>query len=73
MELRLTAPAVHFWVDVRLRSWGDRWVAVADIAGEPELGLGRSARQALEGALASLGRQTARALLADSFLAQSER
>ena len=68
VEFRLTAPAVDFWVDVRLRSWGDRWLAVADIAGEPEMGLGGSARQALEGALASLGLQTARAFLADPSL-----
>lgn len=71
VEFRLTAPGVDFWVDVRLRSWGDRWLAVADIAGEPELGLGRSAPQALEGALASLGRQTARAFLADPSLARA--
>jgi len=68
VKFRLTAPAVDFWVDVRLRSWGDRWLAVADIAGEPELGLGGSARQALEGALASLGGRTARAFLADPSL-----
>lgn len=66
MQLRLTAPAIDFWVDVRIRSWGDRWLAVADIAGEPEIGLGRDPRQAIEGALAALGRQTAHALLADS-------
>lgn len=72
MEFRLTAPAIDFWVDVRLRSWGDRWLAVADIAGEPEIGLGRTAGQALEGALASFGQRTALALLADlSWLAES--
>jgi hypothetical protein len=69
VQFRLAAPVVDFWVDVRLRSWGDRWLAVADIAGEPEIGLGRTARQALEGALASLGQRTARALLADPALA----
>jgi 2-haloalkanoic acid dehalogenase type II len=65
VEFRLTAPEVDFWIDVRLRSWGHRWLAVADIAGEPEIGLGRNARQAVEGALASLGQRTARAFLAE--------
>lgn len=68
MQLRLTAPIIDFWVDVRLRSWHDRWLAVADIAGEPEIGLGRSARQALERALAGLGPRTAKAFLADPAL-----
>ena len=40
VEFRLSASAYDFWVDVRLRCFGDRWVAVADIADEPELGLG---------------------------------
>lgn len=65
MDFRLITPVVDFCVDVRLRTWRDRWLAVADIAGEPEIGLGQSARQALEGALASLGPGTARAFLAD--------
>lgn len=68
MELRLTAPGIDFWVDVRLRAWGDRWLAVADIAGEPEIGLGRNARQALKAALASLGERTERAFLVDPSL-----
>lgn len=61
--LRLAAPEIDFWVDVRLRSWGDRWLAVADIAGDPEIGVGTNVRQALEGALAPLGQRTAQALL----------
>jgi hypothetical protein len=68
VEFRLIASDFDFWVDVRLRSWGDRWMAVADIAGEPEIGLGRNARQALEGALASLGQRAASAFLADPAL-----
>lgn len=70
VEFRLTAPAMDFWVDVRLCSLGggDRWLAVADIAGEPEIGLGLTARRAIEGALAALGPQTAQAFLADPAL-----
>ena len=55
-------------MDVRLRSWGDRWLAVAEIAGEPEIGLGGNARAALEGALASLGQRAASAFLTDPTL-----
>lgn len=68
VEFRLRALQVDFWVDVRLRSWGDRWLAVADICGEPEIGLGGSARTALEGALASLGQRAAGAFLTDPAL-----
>lgn len=32
IELRLTHPAIGFWVDVRLRRVGDSWLAVADLA-----------------------------------------
>jgi len=72
VELRLTDPALDFWVDVRLRSWGDRWLAVADIAGESEVGLGRSAREALGNALTPLGELAARAFLADPTLSNIE-
>jgi hypothetical protein len=68
VEIRLTAPAFDFWVEVRLRSWGDRWLAVAEISGEPEIGLGQHAREALEGALAAFGPSTAQAFLADPAL-----
>jgi hypothetical protein len=55
-------------VDVRLRSFGDRWLAVAEIADERELGLGTTPRQALEGALASLASEDRAALLCDPGL-----
>lgn len=77
VQFRLTAPGIDFWVDVRLRSWGDHWLAVADICGEPEIGLGYSARRAVEGALASLGGHVAQALLKDpevaAFTSESSR
>lgn len=40
VKLRLRASCLEFWVGVRLRNFGGRWVAVAEIAGEHELGLG---------------------------------
>jgi hypothetical protein len=68
VNFRLTAPMVDFWVDVSLRGYGERWMAVATIAGEPEVGLGHTAHQALEAALSSLGAQAAQALMTDPQL-----
>lgn len=36
-DLRLTHPALDFWVDVRLRQIDGVWVAVADLADQPEI------------------------------------
>lgn len=55
MQLRLRAPTLDFYVDVRLRDFGSCWMAVADLAGDSELGFGLTAREALRSALASLG------------------
>ena len=68
VQVRLDGPALRAAIDVRLRSFGERWIAVALIDGEPELGLGRNAREALVGALASLGRRAASACLQDPAL-----
>jgi hypothetical protein len=68
VKFRLSAPSLGFWVDVRLRSFGDRWLAVAEIANDRELGLGTTPRQALEGALASLASEDRSALLCDPSL-----
>jgi hypothetical protein len=68
VNFRLTAPDLDFWVDVRLCSFGDRWMAVADIGGDPEVGLGATARLALAGSLTYLGDRAAAALLADPQL-----
>jgi hypothetical protein len=54
--------------DVTLMSFGDRWMARATIAGEPQIGLGRNAREALAGALAVLGQRAASLLLVDPGL-----
>jgi hypothetical protein len=37
IELRLTHPAIDFWVDVRLLEFEGRSLAVADLASEPEV------------------------------------
>jgi hypothetical protein len=68
VNFRLTASDLDFWVDVRLRSFGDRWIAVADIGGDPEIGVGATAREALAGSLGSLGDRAATAFLADAQL-----
>ncbi len=68
MEIRLSSPAVDFHVDVRLTNHGARWVAVARIAGEREIGLGRTAHEALAASIVSLGREAAAILLADPDL-----
>ena len=52
-QLRLTHPSVDFWIDVRLRQLNGRWLAVADLADEPDIGLGIEPTDALWQALAS--------------------
>jgi hypothetical protein len=68
VAFRLTSPDLDFFVDVRLRDFGGRWLAVADIAGEWEMGLGRTARYALVASLSSLGPKAVKDLLADPRL-----
>ena len=36
IDLRLTHPAIDFWIDVRLRQFEGSWLAVADLASTPE-------------------------------------
>ncbi len=40
---------------MRLREFDGRWLAVADLADEPDIGTGMTAREAVEAALAALG------------------
>jgi len=68
MDIHLSSPVLDFEVDVRLSTRGSSWVAVAVIDGERQIGLGRSAREALAASLSSLGRERAAALLADPSL-----
>ena len=55
-------------VDIRLRQIEGRWLAVADFGGEPEVGIGATAREALAAALSTLGERAAAALMADPQL-----
>jgi hypothetical protein len=54
-DMRLSSPHLDFWFDVRVRAISGRWIAIADSAGDPELGLGPTARQAVRESLTSLG------------------
>jgi hypothetical protein len=55
-------------VRVRLRQLDGRWLAVAEVGGEPEVGIGSTPRAALTASLATLGERTAAALMADPQL-----
>jgi len=50
-NLRLTHPALDFWIDVRLREFDGHWLAVADLADTPEVGVGGTPAEALRGAM----------------------
>ena len=67
-QLRLTHPALDFWIDVRLRERDGRWVAVADLADEPDLGLGETPSEALRGALSVFEGKLLEELVASSGL-----
>lgn len=68
MKFRVGAPQLDFYIDVRVRNFEGRWLVVADIGGEPEVGLGHCALAALTASLSSLGAEAVRALLADPQL-----
>jgi hypothetical protein len=59
----LSAANLDFWVEVRLFGHHGRWIAVASIAGDLELGWGRSIGAAVTTALSSLGPDAVRDLL----------
>lgn len=65
MKIRVGAPRLNFYVNVRVRSFDGRWLAVADIGGDPEIGLGGTGREALAASLSSLGAAATDALLTD--------
>ena len=67
-HLRLTHPELDFWVDVRLREWDGKWLAVADFAGEPDVGTGTDPREALRQSLQALGPRFADELAASARL-----
>ena len=57
---RLTDPELVFWVDVRLRKFGGAWLATADLAGTPDVGVSTDRDVAVLFALWSLGPDVAR-------------
>jgi hypothetical protein len=68
INFRLASAELGIDVDVRLRELDGRWLAVADYAADPEVGIGATPRAALTAALATLGDRAAAALLADPQL-----
>jgi hypothetical protein len=68
IELRLTHPAIDFWVDVRLRRVGDSWLAVADLTSTPEPAAAARPDLALFLALWPLGAALATRLVARATL-----
>jgi hypothetical protein len=68
-HLRLTHPDLDFWIDVRVRKFDGRWLALADLADEPDLGTGTHPREALREALMALGPRLATELARRAELA----
>lgn len=68
VNTRLSASDLGLDVEIRLRQLDGRWLAVADFGGEPEVGIGATARVALAAALATLGERAAATLMADPQL-----
>ena len=63
-RMRLASPQLGFWVDVQLVTHEDRWLAVALVSGDPEIGLGNSPQEAIRDSLSTLGRAAASLLAA---------
>jgi hypothetical protein len=67
--LRLTLPALDFYVDVKLTEYPEgRGLAVADFAGQPDVGTGHDPREALRAALDALGEPDASEMARDAEL-----
>ena len=62
-RMRLSCPELDFWVDVSVFNKEHRWLAIAMIGGEPEMGTGTSAFEATRIALAELGPEASHSLL----------
>ena len=56
------------WINVRRSELEGRWLAVADLADEPDVETGEEAREALREALAALGPRLAEELAAGAGL-----
>ena len=68
IELRLTHPAIDFWVGVRLLRSEGRWLAVADLASTPEVAVASRLDLAVFLALWPLGPALARRMAARAAL-----
>jgi len=68
VDFTLAPAALRFAVEVRLRRSGQRWVAVVQIDGRAQTGIGTTARAALTAALDSLGQLAVTVLMADPAL-----
>jgi len=64
IALRLTHPGLDFWIDVRFLELDGRWLAVADLAGSPEIAVSTEQDLALLFALWPLGPAVATRLVA---------
>ena len=71
-HLRLTHPDLAFWVDVRLREFDGRWLAVADLADEPDVGTGMEPRDALRAVLMALGERYAEEMAESAVIADED-
>lgn len=68
LHFRLTHPALDLWVDVRLREFEGKWLAVADLANQPDVGTSEGPREALRDALMVLGSELADELAAAAVI-----
>jgi hypothetical protein len=68
VRFRLETLDVPAGIDVRLDSFGDRWVATVSDGRHTEIGLAAVARSALSSAVHALAPRSAQALLADPQL-----
>ena len=53
---------------MRLREWDGRWLAIADLADEPDVGTSHDPREAIAAALAALGEPYASEMARDAEL-----
>lgn len=58
-RLRLRHPDLDFWIDVRVRHVNGHWLAVADLADEPDIGVGDAPTEAMWAALSSFSNHPA--------------
>lgn len=68
VNARLVSEELGIDVDIRLRQLDGRWLAVAEYAGDPEVGIGATPRTALAAALTTLGERSTAVLMADPQL-----